>query len=205
MWQRGPERRFPCGEWRPSTALFLEGILIRSARHLPSRWMRVWYTVAFDMPSSGSWLGRRDGLFLLLLLVLSGYLSYLQWCKMPGFWGDRARWMFEAYRVFQGDRPHRDLASSIRPSRSIHLRLSTSFSDRPSQQRKCWWTFFASRCLYRHPARPVFRLSWKWRERSAVKITERTHEKDTEALYSGRAGSHSEAAFAGEGANFQAL
>jgi len=28
----------------------------------------------------------------------------------------------------------------------------------------------------------VFCLSWKWRGRSAVKITERTHEKSTEAL-----------------------
>jgi integrase/recombinase XerD len=30
----------------------------------------------------------------------------------------------------------------------------------------------------------LFRLSWKWRERSAVKITERTHEKGTETLHS---------------------
>src|SRR5712671_6656735 len=27
------------------------------------------------------------------------------------------------------------------------------------------------------------RLSWKWRERSAVKLTERTHEKTTEILH----------------------
>jgi hypothetical protein len=29
----------------------------------------------------------------------------------------------------------------------------------------------------------VFRLSWKWRERSSVKIAERTYEKRTEALH----------------------
>src|SRR5262245_19067592 len=28
----------------------------------------------------------------------------------------------------------------------------------------------------------LFRLGWKWRERSAVKITERTREEDTKAL-----------------------
>ena len=30
---------------------------------------------------------------------------------------------------------------------------------------------------------PVCRLSWKWRERSAVKITQRAREKDTEAFH----------------------
>jgi hypothetical protein len=29
----------------------------------------------------------------------------------------------------------------------------------------------------------MFRLSWKWRKRSAVKITERTREKGTKALH----------------------
>ena len=32
----------------------------------------------------------------------------------------------------------------------------------------------------------VFRLSWKWKERSSVKITERTHEEDAEALHTRR-------------------
>src|SRR6202049_4966276 len=31
-------------------------------------------------------------------------------------------------------------------------------------------------------------LSWKWRKRSSVKITERTHEEATEALHAGREG-----------------
>ncbi|MGI8960530.1 MAG: hypothetical protein ACR2IV_12345, partial [Bryobacteraceae bacterium] len=39
-------------------------------------------------------------------------------------------------------------------------------------------------------------LSWKWRERSAVKITGRTHEEATEALQRRRESRHSEAAFA---------
>jgi hypothetical protein len=43
----------------------------------------------------------------------------------------------------------------------------------------------------------VSRLSWKWRERSAVKITERTREKTTEALHRRREGRHPEAAFVG--------
>ena len=36
----------------------------------------------------------------------------------------------------------------------------------------------------------LFRFSWKWRERSAVKITERTREERTEALHAGRKGYH---------------
>src|ERR1035438_2232061 len=51
----------------------------------------------------------------------------------------------------------------------------------------------------------LFCLSWKWRERSAVKITERTHEKDEETLLSRREGSHSEATFAGPGADLEAV
>src|SRR5260370_22161872 len=35
----------------------------------------------------------------------------------------------------------------------------------------------------------------KWRKRSSVKITERTHEEATEALHAGREGRHSEEAF----------
>jgi len=33
------------------------------------------------------------------------------------------------------------------------------------------------------PMQDVSRLSWKWRERSAVKITERTREETKEALH----------------------
>jgi hypothetical protein len=43
----------------------------------------------------------------------------------------------------------------------------------------------------------VFRLGWKWKERSAVKITERTREKDKEALHRRRKGRHLEATLAG--------
>jgi hypothetical protein len=48
----------------------------------------------------------------------------------------------------------------------------------------------------------VFRLSWKWKERSTVKVTERTREKTTKALHGRREGRHLEAAFAGTGAGF---
>jgi hypothetical protein len=34
---------------------------------------------------------------------------------MPSFWGDSARWLFETYRVFQGDTPYRDIASLYPP------------------------------------------------------------------------------------------
>src|SRR5271169_3727847 len=44
-------------------------------------------------------------------------------------------------------------------------------------------------------------LSWKWRKRSSVKITERTHEETTEALHAGREGRHSEEAFGGRSAD----
>ncbi|MGB8061796.1 MAG: hypothetical protein WCF26_07865, partial [Candidatus Sulfotelmatobacter sp.] len=37
-------------------------------------------------------------------------------------------------------------------------------------------------------------LSWKWRKRSSVKITERTYEEGTEAFHPGRKSSHLEAA-----------
>jgi hypothetical protein len=37
-------------------------------------------------------------------------------------------------------------------------------------------------------------LSWNWRGRSSVKITERTHEKRAKTLHCGREGCHSEAA-----------
>jgi mannose-6-phosphate isomerase-like protein (cupin superfamily) len=40
-------------------------------------------------------------------------------------------------------------------------------------------------------------LSWNWRGRSSVKITERTHEKRTKALHRRREGCHPEAALVG--------
>jgi GNAT superfamily N-acetyltransferase len=42
----------------------------------------------------------------------------------------------------------------------------------------------------------VFRLSWKWRRRSPVKITERTLEKNTQTLHHRREGRHIAAPFA---------
>src|SRR5580704_9939536 len=53
----------------------------------------------------------------------------------------------------------------------------------------------------RHHRMRVSCLSWKWRECSAVKITERTREERTEALHSQREGGHLEASFVGEGAD----
>ena len=49
------------------------------------------------------------------------------------------------------------------------------------------------------------RLSWKWRVRFTVKITERTREEITKALHPGREGCHPAAAFTGTGADLQAL
>jgi len=43
-------------------------------------------------------------------------------------------------------------------------------------------------------------LSWNWRERSSVKITERTHAKKTKALHRGRESSHPQAALARQSA-----
>src|SRR6266436_4182837 len=65
--------------------------------------------------SEGSGVRRPDGLFVVLLIVLGCCFSYLQWSKIPSFWGDSARWMFETYRVFQGDAPYRDIASLYPP------------------------------------------------------------------------------------------
>jgi hypothetical protein len=44
-------------------------------------------------------------------------------------------------------------------------------------------------------------LSWKWRKRSSVKITERTHEETTETLHAGRESRHSEETFVGRSAD----
>ena len=49
------------------------------------------------------------------------------------------------------------------------------------------------------------RLSWKWKERSAVKITERTREESTKELHRRREGRHFEAAFVGTRASLQAV
>src|SRR5580693_2146040 len=43
-------------------------------------------------------------------------------------------------------------------------------------------------------------LSWKWRKRSSVKITERTYEEGTEAFHRRRKSSHPEAASCGQSA-----
>ena len=52
-----------------------------------------------------------------------------------------------------------------------------------------------------HNLNTVSCLSWKWRKRSSVKITERTHEETTEALHAGRESRHSEEAFGGRSAD----
>ena len=51
----------------------------------------------------------------------------------------------------------------------------------------------------------LFRLRWKWRERSTVKITERTREETKKALHRRREGRHSEAAFVGVAAGLEAV
>ena len=48
-------------------------------------------------------------------------------------------------------------------------------------------------------------LSWKWRKRSSVKITERTYEEATEALHTGRKSRHSEEAFVGRSADLRSV
>jgi len=49
------------------------------------------------------------------------------------------------------------------------------------------------------------RLSWKWRKRSSVKITERTYEEGTEAFHSRRKSSHLEAASCGQNTRLGAV
>src|SRR5208283_803550 len=48
-------------------------------------------------------------------------------------------------------------------------------------------------------------LSWKWRKRSSVKITERTYEERTEAFHPGRKSGHPEAASCGQSARLGAV
>ena len=54
-------------------------------------------------------------------------------------------------------------------------------------------------------SKALFRLSWKWRKRSSVKITERTYEEGTEAFHSRRKSSHPEAASCGQSARLGAV
>ena len=73
-----------------------------------------------------------------------------------------------------------------------------------------YYGWMANRCRRERAAQcrallEVSRLSWKWRGRSAVKITERTREKDKKALHLRREGRRFETAFAGAGAGVQAL
>ena len=49
------------------------------------------------------------------------------------------------------------------------------------------------------------RLSWKWRKRSSVKITERTYEEGTEAFHARRKSSHLEAASCGQSTRLGAV
>src|SRR5216684_3390181 len=51
----------------------------------------------------------------------------------------------------------------------------------------------------------VFRLSWNWRKRSSVKITERTYEEGTEAFHTRRKSSHLEAASCGQSTRLGAV
>src|SRR5882724_6392934 len=51
----------------------------------------------------------------------------------------------------------------------------------------------------------VSRLSWNWRKRSSVKITERTYEEGTEAFRTRRKSSHPEAASCGQSTRLGAV
>jgi hypothetical protein len=51
----------------------------------------------------------------------------------------------------------------------------------------------------------VSRLSWNWRKRSSVKITERTYEEGTEAFHTRRKSSHLEAASCGQSTRLGAV
>src|SRR5437879_6235284 len=57
-----------------------------------------------------------------------------------------------------------------------------------------------------HPGRSLLsRLSWNWRKRSSVKITERTYEEGTEAFHTRRKSSHLEAASCGQSTRLGAV
>src|SRR3989442_15502137 len=49
------------------------------------------------------------------------------------------------------------------------------------------------------------RLSWNWRKRSSIKITERTYEEGTEAFHTRRKSSHLEAASCGQSTRLGAV
>ena len=78
----------------------------------------------------------------------------------------------QPWRIIEDVRPFLDCVSEIKGLLGGHA------SDPPNEI----------------PLALVSRLSWKWRERSPVKITERTREEATEALHRRREGRHSEAA-----------
>jgi hypothetical protein len=55
------------------------------------------------------------------------------------------------------------------------------------------------------PVKQLFRLSWKWRGRTSVKITESRRETDKEALHTRREGRRLAAPFVEPGADLEAL
>ncbi len=69
---------------------------------------------------SKTWLDHREKFAVAFLLLLSGWFSALRWDKMISLWGDSPRSLFEAYRVFSGDIPYRDVAS-VYPPLSMYL------------------------------------------------------------------------------------
>src|SRR5579863_3761631 len=67
-----------------------------------------------------TWREHRDQFAVGFLLLLSVWFSVLRWDKMISLWGDSPRSLFEAYRVFSGDIPYRDVAA-LYPPLSMYL------------------------------------------------------------------------------------
>src|ERR1700737_3938720 len=50
-----------------------------------------------------------------LLMLLCVLFSAVRWLKTESFWGDSARWIFEAWRAASGELPYRDFAWQYPP------------------------------------------------------------------------------------------
>jgi ABC-type oligopeptide transport system ATPase subunit len=85
-----------------------------------------------------------------------------------------------------------DLADYTRPIRARILYNHIFFSDLPDAYKRALLEGLSC-------------LSWKWRRRSSVKITERTYEERTEAFHSRRKSSHSEATSCGQSTRLGAV
>src|SRR5438067_12141761 len=104
---------------------------------------------------------------------------------------------------------HRRIAGLYRVRRSTRSRSLRrpliSFPPPLPHPRTCLLATGKNSAAPKRTFSSVSRLSWNWRKRSSVKITERTYEEGTEAFHTRRKSSHLEAASCGQSTRLGAV